>query len=483
MKPHILLLSVLAIPIFNTSCSFFSKPLLGTPEAPEYKQIPDNTPRIGQSHNEIFHFPAKRVNQLRVDDVKIGSLPIKTELIETRKLPVSIILKGQIEPAAGKELDVSTRILGKVVQVMVHNGDTVLPGQVLAILDSQEISELAAELIEAKSKLQMSKAQKEREHQLLEETLLIPKALIEAKARLDEAKTQKDLTDSEYEREEGLLKEKIASQREYLSAQAAQSRAHTVYEVAKLEWQREKHLYENQAIMRKDFQLAEAEFVRASQHLDTLKQRLLFLGMDPKAIEELLQTGKISGTVRILAPQSGIINYEDVAAGEVVHTDHSMFKIIDLSDVVVRAGLPENDLSLVTVGKKVRVTAASYPDLVFTGTVDHISEQVNRENKTVMITAKLSNRENKLKINMSANLELEGPYKAFLSCPKSALLPVNDEQCVLLSRQNTYEARPIKTGLESRDFIEVRSGLNQGDKVVTLGAFALATILEQNNKK
>ncbi len=434
-----------------------------------------------QTRIEPFHF-AGRAHPLRADSPGLVGLPIETQFIEYRKLPISIILQGQIEPASGKEVDVSTRILGKVVQVMVHNGDAVVPGQILAIVDSQEISELAAEVIEAKSKLQMARSQKDREHQLLEEAVLIPKGLIESKARLDETKTQKELTDSEYEREEGLLKEKIASKKDYLAAKAAQARAHTAYEVAKLEWQREKHLYENQALMRKDFQLAESEFIRASQHLDTLKQRLLFLGMDPKAIEQLLQTGKISGTVTITAPQAGIINHEDVAAGEVVHTDDSIFKIVDLTNVVAKAGVPENDLSLVTIGTKVRVTAASYPDLVFTGTIDHISEQVNRENKTVTVTAKLSNAEGKLKINMSIDLALEGPEKTILACPKSALITVNNEKAVFIARQKTYELRLVKTGIESMEFIQIRHGLTQGDKVVTRGAVALAAILEKSNK-
>lgn len=437
--------------------------------------------RLGQTTSETFHLP-QSLYRLQVDAPEVSGLAIETQPIEYRRLPISIRLKGQIEPASGKEVDVSTRILGKVVQVMVHNGDTVVPGEVLAVLDSQEISELAAELIEAKSKLQMARSQKEREHQLLEEAVLIPKGLIESKARLDETKTQKDLTDSEYEREEAMFKEKIASKKDYLVAKAAQARAHTSYELAKLDWQREKHLYENQALMRKDYQLAESEFIRACQHLDTLKQRLLFLGMDPKAIEELLRTGKISGTVRILSPQSGIINHEDVAVGEVVHTDDSIFKIVDLTNVVVKAGLPENDLSLVKIGTKVRVTAASYPDLVFTGTIDHISEQVNRENKTVMITAELANKESKLKINMSADLLLDGPEKTILACPKSALVQENNEHAVFLLTNYIYELRPIKTGRESRDYIEVHEGLTQGAKVVTKGTLALKTLIERSNK-
>jgi cobalt-zinc-cadmium efflux system membrane fusion protein len=404
---------------------------------------------------------------------EMSSLPVRTDEVKYLNLPILLRLPGKIQPEPGKEVDVNTRILGRVRKVAVHAGEPVSAGQLLGILDSQEISELEAEVIEAKSKLRVSQAQEEREQQIYHEQLVRPQALIAAKADFQQAKAQFELAKSELERQEGLRQEKIASAKSYSEAKAAAERADAAFTEAKLALQREEELFKNRALLRKDLEIAEAETSRAAQHLDTLKQRLVFLGMDKTTVEHLLTNGKISGEVRVTAPVSGVISHEDVALGEIVHTDHAMFKISDLSSVIVRAEVSESDLSLVHLGDKVIVTVPSYPDEDFDATITYVANHINPETHTLSVSARIPNSSAKFKANMTAYLDLQGPSKKILACPRAALVPDDDRTVVFVATDKGYLRRSIKTGLESKDFVEVLSGLADHDQVVIAGKHAL----------
>jgi RND family efflux transporter MFP subunit len=415
------------------------------------------------------------------NDPSLAGLTIRNVEIASQELPVFLSLGGTIQPESGKEVDVNTRILGRVVRVAAQIGDTVKVGQLLAVLDSQEVSELEAEVIEAKSKLRVAKAQQEREKQIYEEQRIRPKALIAAKADFQQAKAQLELADAELQRQEGLHHEKITSAKTYMEAKAADEKARADFDEAKLALQREEGLFKNQALMKKDFEIAAAESARAEQHLDTLKQRLIFLGMDSNSVANVLETGKISGELKITAPVSGVISHEDVAVGEVVHTDLSMFKILDLSTVLVKAEVPEINISLVKLGDRVVVTMPSYPDEEFDATISYVADHINPVTHSLGVSARLINKDRKFKANMSANIDFQGPTKNILACPRSALIHRDSGVAVFVLDGKNYVQRQIKSGLEAKDFVEITSGLREKDRVVTEGKQALIAICDRRH--
>ena len=228
--------------------------------------------------------------------------------------------------------------------------------------------------------------------------------------------------------------------------------------------------------MKKDLEIAEAEAARAAQHLDTLKQRLIFLGMDAASVNNLLQSGKISGELRIVAPVSGVISHEDVALGEVVHTDLSMFKILDLSSVVVQAEVPEVNMSFVRHGDRVLVTMPSYSDEQFEATINYVADRVNPESHSFAVSARLPNNDHRFKANMSADIFLKGPKRTILACPRTALIHRGSGFVVFLIEHKSYIDRSIKTGVEANEYVEILAGLKNHDLVVTEGKQDLSAI-------
>ncbi|MCC7528900.1 MAG: efflux RND transporter periplasmic adaptor subunit [Candidatus Melainabacteria bacterium] len=423
------------------------------------------------------HTEAPGAKLIKVSEKVAEQIDIRHEPIQKRALTVPLHVTGKIEPELGKEVDVTSRINGRVKEIRVAPGQEVKRGQIMAMLDSQEVSDLQAEFIEARSKLNIAQAHEDRERLIYNELLVRPKALIEAQARFNSAKVQKELAESEYRRQDGLYKEKISSQKDYLSSKAGFATAVAAHEQAKVDFEREQNMFKNKAMLRKDLQLSEAETARERQHFNTLKQRLDFLGADTSLLTGVLKTGQISGMVRIVAPESGVVSHHDIAVGELVHPEKSMFKVTDLTTVVVKADLPEVDVSRVRLGGNVKVKVTSYPNEDFRATISYIAEHVNPETRTVSVRARLDNRRRIFKLQMFAEIDLEGVSRELLACPKSAVQELEGKTVVFVKKEGGYEERLVKLGVDSEKYYEVVSGLSAGEEIVTQGSLMLKTEL------
>jgi RND family efflux transporter MFP subunit len=225
-------------------------------------------------------------------------------------------------------------------------------------------------------------------------------------------------------------------------------------------------MYQNKALLLNDLQVARAETERAESHLDTLKQRLEFLGMSAATVQRTIKTGKLSGELMIVAPNSGSITHMEIAEGEVVHPDKPMFTITDLSVVQVRADLPETHLSRVKLGTGVKIKVPSYPDRHFTGKISFIAEHVVPETRTVPIRVRLDNKLKELKRDMSAEIDLDPELAQVLVCPKKAVMEKRGQSFVFVkTKSGAFEERSVAVGADTDEFVEIYSGLKAGDLV------------------
>lgn len=323
---------------------------------------------------------------------------------------------GKIQPQVSKEIDVSPRFSGRVMEMLVGLGQQVQKGQVLATVDSHEVGELQAELLEAQSKLDLAGAQEERERQVYEEQLQRPKELLAAQADFEQTKVQLQLAQTDFERADALYKQKIGSAKDYEQAKAVLDRLKARYKECEADYQREQELYANKAVLKRDLQFAHSEKIRCLQHVNTLRQRMIFLGMPAKLVDQVLRTRNVVAATPICSPISGFITDQGVAVGEMVAPEKKVFTVTDLSTVVVRADIPETDAQSVKLGEHVCITMNAYPDEKFHGTISAIGDHVDPETRTFWIRAKIANPDRKLKLNMFVDIVL--PRTS--SCPKDA---------------------------------------------------------------
>ncbi|MBS1989107.1 MAG: efflux RND transporter periplasmic adaptor subunit [Cyanobacteria bacterium SZAS LIN-3] len=420
-------------------------------------------------------------NLVVVSEDTARRIELKTEKIEERDLVLPLHLTGHVEPDTGCEVDVSARITGRVTKILVKPGEFVKKGQLLAMIDSREVAELEGEMVEAKSKLDIAQAHAERERQVYEEQLARPKSLLDERARVAHAKVKLDLAQSDFRRIEDLYKEKIAAAKDFVAAKAAVTEAHVEMDQAQTALQREQHLYENRVLMKKDYQLAIAEVTRERQHLTTIIKRLEFIGADRQLTGQVLKTGDINGLARIVAPIDGGLSRYEVAPGEMVHPETSMFKITNLHYVQIYADLPEVDVQRVKLGDHVKIKVPGYPNELFQGTISLISQRVHLETRTLPIRARLVNPSGKLKPNMYAEIDLEGTARRCLACPKAAVQEHEGRKIVFVKQPGGFEERPIKLGASGEHYFEVLSGLTVGESVATQGSLMLKTELSYHH--
>jgi membrane fusion protein, heavy metal efflux system len=416
-------------------------------------------------------------NVVPVSQESAQHLDLRTETVALRTLATELHVTGRIQAEVTKEIDVSPRFTGRVVEVCVKPGSVVKPGEPLAKVDSQEVSQMQAELIEAQSKLEIAKAQEERERQIYEETLQRPKDLLAAQAKYDALKVKQELAEMNFKRVEDLYDEKIAPAKDFQSAKAELAQSEVAFKEADTLLQREKRLYKNKALLRKDLQLAHAEMLREKQHVDTLKQRLILFGMPKAMVERVVSTSTITPFVPIVSPVAGSITAHQVAVGEIVSPDKKFMTVTDLSTVMMTADIPEVDVPQVRMGAPVEIKVSAFPQETFNGIISYVSDVVNPTTRTVAIRASLPNPHRKLKTNMWAEIDLPGAPASVLAVPKAAVQERAGSQVVYVATSGGYEEHRIEVGRDFGEYLEIKTGLREGDQVATQGSLLLRTAM------
>ena len=127
------------------------------------------------------------------------------------------------------------------------------------------------------------------------------------------------------------------------------------------------------------------------------------------------------------------------------------------------------------MGQEIFITVTPYPDRVFTGRITYISDTVDPATRTVKVRAELENFERLLKPEMFATVKiLTGKGENLLAVPESAIQREGENTIVFVVRdENTFEKRVVSIGPEVGGYNQIISGLKEGERLVTKGAFTL----------
>ncbi len=186
--------------------------------------------------------------------------------------------------------------------------------------------------------------------------------------------------------------------------------------------------------------------------------------------------------VEVRSPSDGVILERNVIAGDIVDTTADLFKIGDLSRLVVWAHLYEEDLPLLqALPRPVRwsVTLPSRPGVVFPGALDQIGAVIDPNQHTALVTGRVENPKGDLKVGQFVTVSVELPPPASeIEVPADAVLE-DGRESVVFAQPDPAETRfvrtPVRVTRRFRDAVCVRAGesLKPGDRVVTGGALLL----------
>jgi Cu(I)/Ag(I) efflux system membrane fusion protein len=205
-------------------------------------------------------------------------------------------------------------------------------------------------------------------------------------------------------------------------------------------------------------------------------QRLRNLDVPETVINDLRINANPTMSIDWPSPVSGVIMQKKVVVGQMVKAGEEMFRLADLSTVWVVADVAEQDLGSIRIGAPATVRFRAYPDQTFKGHVTFILHELELATRTGKVRIEIANPEHRIKHEMFADAEIDvgtgdGPR---LAVPVSAVLDSGSRQIVLVERgEGRFEPRPVKLGLRGDGYVEVREGLETGEKIVVTANFLI----------
>ena len=217
------------------------------------------------------------------------------------------------------------------------------------------------------------------------------------------------------------------------------------------------------------------EVARGSRDLlEATKRRFQLWDITEDHLRELEHTGKVMKALPIHSPITGTVIRKEALAGVHVDPDEELYTIADLSRLWVLADIYEYEMSFVKIGQQAAVTLSYDPGAVLTGQVGFVYPTLDPKTRTAKVRFELDNRDEKLKPDMYANVELRVGLGIRLAIPQEAIIESGEKQVVFLHLgEGRLEPRLIKTGVKTGDWSEVLDGLKEGEHIVTSANFLI----------
>jgi membrane fusion protein, heavy metal efflux system len=242
------------------------------------------------------------------------------------------------------------------------------------------------------------------------------------------------------------------------------------------ELRRTEKLVELGAASRQELERLHAEHTSKLTSIESARSRLELLGLPAAAIDGLASVKDVGAVIAVPAPITGVVTERIANPGLNVDSTTKMFTVVDLSTVWVVADVYEKDFSRVHVGSTASLTTKAYPD-VLRGRVSYIDPQVNPATRTARVRIELSNPREELRLGMFADVTIEGPeHTSTVRIPRSAVQNVDNRTVVYLPdrrQAGRFIEREVHLGDVSGTDVDVVSGLQHGDTVVSEGSFFL----------
>jgi cobalt-zinc-cadmium efflux system membrane fusion protein len=258
------------------------------------------------------------------------------------------------------------------------------------------------------------------------------------------------------------------AQTRYISAQA-------MLDAHDRELQRTQKLVEIGAASRQELEKIHAEHAAQTAAVQSARSQLELLGLSASALDKLTPGQAVGATTSVPAPIDGIVTERAANVGLNVDPATKLFTVVDLSTVWVVADVYERDLSRVRVGTEAAITTSANANLTLRGRVSYTDPQVSAETRTAKVRVEVPNPRGELRLGMYAEVVLTGePGASAPTIPRSAVQNVGERTVVYLANSKEpgkFIEREVNLGQTSGNQVEVASGVQPGDVVVTEGSF------------
>ncbi len=225
----------------------------------------------------------------------------------------------------------------------------------------------------------------------------------------------------------------------------------------------------------------EADFIgslasHADEQAKLAESILRQYGVPPSELDQMRRTGTTTRSILMTAPMGGTVMEKPVVEGMHFAAGDTLFKTADLSTVWVLAQVSERDLAGLTPGQTAKITFRDNPGESFEGKVAFIYPEVNADTRTTQVRIIVANPDGHLRVGQYADVSIDVPVSAgpVIAIPDSAVVDDGSHQMAFVSLPGgVFEARKVTLGTRANGYAEIRSGLNEGDRIVTSGNFLI----------
>ncbi len=355
---------------------------------------------------------------------------------------------------ARNQVEVGSKITGRIMALEVDEGDFVRKGQVIARLDDREI---AAQVRQSQANLAAARAR------LAElEAGSRQQEIDRAKAEMDRAEAELRNAEVNLRRYESLFEQGLLERQNlddararYEMAVAAQHAAKESYDLVRMGPRQE------------EIDRARAEVRRAEAEL-------------------ALAQAQLENTV-IRAPISGTVLERYVDPGEMVTigfasdrgAKQALVALANLEDLQIELDISEADIARVQLDQPTSIAPDAYPERRYKGTVEYIASVGNRQKATVKVKVRVLDPDEHLRPDMGAKVTFyeKGSglpeRESAIMVPKSAVVERGGRTVVFLARDSKVVVQSVRVRREEEGYVEIISGLEGGEKVIVGGQESL----------
>jgi cobalt-zinc-cadmium efflux system membrane fusion protein len=262
---------------------------------------------------------------------------------------------------------------------------------------------------------------------------------------------------------------------DYGQAQAEARKATADYTLSERTLARVKDLFEHGAAPRKDVDAAEADFERATSEKSRTAGRL---AMYDGASNEMDQS------YRLKSPIDGLVVDKNINPGQEVRPDQMLagtpllasplFTVTDPRQMWVYLDVTEEALPLIEQGRPLTVRCRAYPNEVFHGKLELITDGMDPVTRTVKVRGVVENANRLLKSEMYVSIELPEQSRPGIQIPSRAVFLKGDKHFVFVQdAPGQFALREVTLGAERDGHVIVLGGLELGQNVVTEGSLLL----------
>jgi HlyD family secretion protein len=317
------------------------------------------------------------------------------------------------------------QVSAPVKKFYVNRGSRVHSGQLLAELESESLAG----------------AYEENQGGYQEAQTNYETALEKANQDLTLAKQQLSAAEKVYDSREYLLKQGAISSKDVEDARISLTQAQDQYELAQKQY---------------DLKIAQAQLSAAKAKAASAKAELDY--------------------AKITSPIDGVVTDRPYYAGETPPAGSPILTVMDLSQIVARTHIAESQASALKIGDSAEISATGLAEPL-KGKVTLVSPALDPNSTTVEVWVQAANPHDELKPGTAAQVAIVARTVADATViPSQALLTATSGSVsvIVLGAGDKPSKQSVQVGIRHGDDVQITSGLKNGERVVTAGAFELS---------